>query len=424
MKMKTKLLLTVGLSAGLLSFAHQGFAMGPGGPGAGMSPYKFNLQDMGPLSGDWTFTGGVDGWGGLWNAASPSNPGLAPYPGTGSHSYGIGEAVVMLQKTSGLVQFTYWGGAWQTPAMGLTSDWGAFNSVGRLGLAANPLPSTPTFKWWFTLQPSQYWSIQAGENPSLEGVEIGFDFLNPTFFVSDLNNMQATPAYGVQGNIMYGNSTFNLQWGDLYKTDRFNVISAAELYNLNADGSDYLLGFGHTVVGHTWDPSHGGYAPEINSSLVGAGAQWVVGPWTVVPEAEYQWLPKGSVTASNSVAAPTKTFYNVGAMVDVTYAFTPKWSLTVQPQYIYQNGNSNDPSYYSNWLQFGVPNGPGTFSGGTTMVGLQIDPTWQNKNFFIRPTLAYTHVSGYAAGTGYGKNGNSSDQIVGLVEAGFLIGSY
>lgn len=418
MKMKTKLLLTVGLSAGLLSFAHQGFAMGPGGPGAGMSPYKFTATDMGPLSGNWTVTGGVDGYGSVLN-----NNTTGP---TKNLSYSIGEAVVMLHKTSGLLHFTYWGGSWQTPTVGITSDNGIFNSVASLGSHTNPLPPV-TFKWWFTLQPSQYWSVQAGENPSLEGTEIGFDFLNPTVFVSELNNVQLTPAYGAQANFFYGPSTLNIQFGQGYHSPRFNTISGAELYNLNADGSDYLLGFGHTVLGHTWSPYYnGGYAPEINSSLIGAGAQWVVGPWTFVPEAQYQWLPKSSVTASNSVAPPQTTYYEASAMADITYALTPKWSLTAQPQIFYQNGNKNDPNseIYGNWLNFGVPVGTGTFSPGTTLTSLQVNATWQDKNFFLRPTVMYTHVAGFASGTGYGKNGTADDQIVGLVEAGFLIGSY
>lgn len=420
MKAQYKALLLAGVGLGFLAMPQKSFALGGGGAGANVGSETVTLSDLGPFSGKWNISGGVDGYGSYL-----TNPTPVTTNRNTNTSYSIGEAVVMINKPDGWLHFTYWGGAWQTPTMGITSDYGAFNSLARLGSPTNPLPSTPTFKWWFEVQPSKYWSISAGEMASLEGIEIGYDFMNPTFFVSELNNVQATPAYGPQLNLFYGPATFNLQWSDSYKTDRHNMISAALTYNLNADGTDYVIGFGHTNVGHTYNPGVVGFS-EFNSSLVGVGAQWVIGPWTFMPEAQFQWLPKSSVRAASGDPKPLSTYYGTGAMFDLTYQFTPKWSLTVQPQVYYQNGNKNDPNQalFGNWLQFGVPAGPGTFSPGTTMLGLQLSPTWQEKNFFVRPTAALTHVTGYAPGTGYGPHGNDATQFVGVVEVGFLIGKY
>lgn len=420
MKMQRKALLAAGLGVGIFACPHTSFALGGGGAGANVGVETIHLSGLGPMSGEYDVSGGIDGFGALANNVTPMLSGKA-----GSNtSYSIGLAVIQIHKSDGWLHFTYWGGAWQTPTMGITSDFGAFNSIARYGSATNPT-SPVTFKWWFTIKPSQYWSISAGEMPSLEGIEIGYDFENPTFFVSELNNVQATPAYGPQLNLFYGPATFNLQWSDSYKTGRHNMVSSALTYNLNKDGSDYLIGFGHTNLGHTANPGEFGFS-EFNSSLIGVGAQWVIGPWTVMPEAQYQWLPKSSVTAASGEVRPTKTYYGTGAMLDLTYQFTPKWSLTGQPQFYYQNGNKDDPNaiLFGNWLQFGVPPGPGTFSPGTKMYGFQLSPTWQDKNFFIRPTAAFTHITGFAAGTGYGFHGNSANQIVALVEAGFLIGKY
>jgi hypothetical protein len=425
MKTQHKVLLAAGLSLGILASPRQSFALGGGGPGANVGSETVTLSDVGPLSGKYSFSGGVDGFGSIFNNATPNL-----FPRNNNTSYSIGEAVIQIHKADGWLHFTYWGGAWQTPTMGITSDYGAFNSLARLGSSTNPLP-TPTFKWWFTVQPSKYWSISGGEMPSLEGVEIGFDFMNPTFFVSELNNVQATPAYGPQLNLYYGPATFNLQWSDSYHTDRHNMVSAALTYNLNKDGSDNFILFGHTNLGHTGNPgvAHAGVGlgfSEANSSLIGGGVQIVTGPWTFLPEAQIQWLPKSSVTAASGDPRPLSTYYGTGGMIDVTYQFTKKWSLTAQPQFYYQNSNKKDPNQnlFGNWLQFDSTPGPGTFSPGTKMYGLQISPTWQEKNFFIRPTAAFTHISGFAAGTGYGARGNAANQIVALVEAGFLIGKY
>ena len=418
--LRLKLLFGVGFGISAFVYPEKGVALGPGGAGANVGSEQFNLSDVGPLSGPWSISGGVDGFGSVLNNPTPTIDGRNEYV-----SYSIGEAVITVQKTAGWLQFYYSGGAWQALTMGLTSDYGTFNTLARLGSTTNPLP-TPTFKWYFLIRPSKYWGIQAGENPSLEGIEVGYDFINPTFFVSQLNNTELTPAYGPQLNLYYGPATFNLQFSDGYKKDRFNTLSALLTYNLNPSGSDYVIGFGHTVLGHTLNPVYGAGFSELNSSLIGAGAQLVFGPWTVMPEAQYQWLPKSSVSDPAVNPAPRTTYYAAAAMVDVTYEFTRRWSLTVQPQIFYQNSDKNDPNQnlFGNWLQFDVAPGPGTFSPGTTMFGLQITPTWQEKNFFIRPTIAWTHVSGFTPGTGYGHNGTDPNQVVGVMEVGFLIGKY
>ncbi|MDE1896281.1 MAG: hypothetical protein KGH91_04315 [Rhodospirillales bacterium] len=419
--MRKLLLCSAAVLGGQLALMPAAFALGGGGEGANIPVDAVQVNGLGPLSGEWDFSGGIDAYASMLTNKTPT---VFNNEGTiGSNlKYSLGLAAVQISKSSGWLQFTYWGGAWQTPAIGITSDYGAFNSLARLGSGGNPLPGGPTFKWWFTVQPSQYWSVSAGELPSTEGTEIGFDWMNPTFFVSNLNNMQTTPAYGAQLNLMYGPATFNLQYSDSYKTDRFNVLSDLFTYNLNADGSDNVIVFSHTNLGHTGNPGPG--FAEFNSSLVGVGAQWVAGPWTYIPEAQYQWLPKSSVTAASGNPRPQTTYYEASAMMDVSYQFNPKWSVTVQPSVTYQKGDKSDPNaqIFGNWLQFGAAANPGAFSPGMTLTAIQVDPTWQNKNVFVRPVLALTHLSGFQPGTGYGSNGNSANQFVGVLEVGVLLG--
>jgi hypothetical protein len=427
MRMKTRVLATIGLTTALLAgTAHRGFALGPGGVGYGtIGAYKTSVVNLGPLSGTWSVSGAATAWASALSNNSPDAAGR-------SSNTNLSSGLLMLHivKNDGWFQVHFVGGQFQTPTMGLNTDNGAFNSLAPYGSPANP-KGGPEIAWWGTVVPSQYWSVSLGQMASLEGVESGQNFVDPTFFVSDLNNLETSSGYGPQLNVFYGPATFNLQWSAATGTHRTNVLQADLTYNLNADGSDYIIGFGHTNLGHTGNPGqpHPGVGLGFNianGSLVGVGGQWIEGPWSFLSAGEYQWLPKNSVSAASGDPKPLTTYYNVAAMADLTYAFNRAWSATGQVQYIFQNGDKNDPNaeLFGNWLQYGSPLAPGTFSPGTSMTGAQFNVTWQHQNFYVRPTIAYTHLAGFTPGTGYGLHGNAADQVVGIFEIGFLLGNY
>jgi hypothetical protein len=427
MRIETRVLTTIGLTAALLAgTAHRGFAVGPGGVGYGtVGKYNYDIDGVGPLSGPWTLSGAVTGWVSTLTNPTPDSAGRASPTALSS-----GLIMVNIEKNEGFLRVHFVGGQFQTPTMGLTSNNGAFNSLAPYGSPSNP-KGGPEVSYWVTAVPSQYWSVSVGRMGSLEGVESGQNFIDPTFFVSELNNMETAGGYGAQLNLFYGPATINLQYSAATGTIRTNILQGALTYNLNADGSDYIIGFGHTNIGHTGNPGQnqtgvGRGFSEANSSLVGLGAQWISGPWSVLPEAEYQWLPKNSVSAASGDPKPLTTYYNVAAMTDVTYAFNKTWSATGQIQYVFQNGDKHDPNeaLFGNWLQFDSLPGQGTFSPGTSMAGAQFNVTWQHQNFYVRPTVAYTHIAGFAPGTGYGLNGLAADQVVGVFEIGFLFGNY
>ena len=427
MKSSIRTLIVVGGSAVLLTgIARPATALGPGGTGWGtIGSSTYTIHGLGLLDGPWNVAGIASGFG---SVVSNSSPDLAGHASNTILSNG--SAFLRIAKTQGLLQFVFQGGQFQTPTMGITSDYGPFNSLSPYGSPFNP-NSPSEISYWGAIQPSQYFSVWLGKVPSVEGVEWGLNFLNPTVIDSDLNNLELASGYGTQLNFFYGPAALSVQYSDAYITHRFNILSSSLTYNLNADGSDYIVGFGHTNLGHTGNPGqpHPGVGfgfSEGNGNLVGVGAQVIRGAWTFLPEVQYQWLPRSSVSPASGSPRPLSTYYVVSTMSDVTYAFNKTWSATGQAMYVYQNGNKNDPNaaLFGNWLQYDVPAGPGTFSPGTSMFGLQANVTWQHQNFFIRPTVAYTHLTGFARGTGYGLNGNAADQVVGLAEFGYVLGQY
>lgn len=419
---------TTALCAGTLATAIMAvplasYAIGPSGPGFGsIGTETYNIQDLGPLDGPWKVQGGTDAFASVLNNASPDAAGHSI-----NTSVSMGSVYIHIVKPTGLLQFHMNAGLIQTPIMGLTTNNSAVNSVAPYGSPYNPY-GPAVLSWWLTLQPSQYWDINVGKLPTQEGIEGIAGLTNPTFFLSALNFMQTISGYGVGADFYYGPATLTLQLADSYETHRYNILSGAFTYNLNSDGSDYVAAYGHTTVGHSGNPGQPqpgvGFGFNIgNSTLVGVGGQYTRGPWVINPEIQFQWLPKGSVAVGSGDPRPLTTYYNVAAMTYISYAINQEWSVIVQPQYIYQNGDKNDPNeaLFGNWLQYGSPLAPGSFSPGMSLLGLQANVTWQKQNFFVRPDIAYNHLIGYQSGTGYGLHGTAANQVVAVLDIGFLI---
>lgn len=425
--------------------------------------------DMGPL-GEWDLSGGFSGTIAGWNNNSPglAGGGSAASPGAASLNgdVSITNAMFILNSKGNMfgsvpLQFHAWlGVAPNTPVMGYTSP-NVSPNLHALGSDANPFGhASPLFKGWATYQPLDWLSLEGGRLPSPDGTEIGVGFLNPTVFLSDLNNMQTTTADGVQVNFISGadqsfyygflpgyGSTLTVRLADGFKTGHPNELGFTGLWNLNPDGTDAIIAFGHTrlsavgnVDGAGGSVSTGRVAGfgTVNADLMGIGAFYNLGPWLISPEAQYQWLPKSAIPTAARTGT-SQDYYNYAAQVTVSYDFglhqifgePIRVGFAIQPQFIYQHGDSADPNRqaFGNFLGLNTGGGAGaltlgTFGAGSTMFGIQANPTFQFHNFFVRPAIAYTRVAHTEPGFAYGATGNSRDQIVALIELGFLLGQH
>jgi hypothetical protein len=445
--------------------------------------------DMGVL-GNWKVKGEIDtnisGW--------TNNSGLnAPVPGESSTTSGDIQVSNALFIFSGSNMFGWdqlgfdaWvGEPPATPVLGYVSG-------PALGVNLHPQCgnyfacrlTSPLFKAFATYQPLDWFSFQFGRLPSPDGTEVGVDMYNPTPFVTDLNNMQTTVADGVQVNFMSGGdkafyygvvpgygSTLTIRIADGYKTGHMNELGFTGLWNLNPDGSDFIVGFGHTrwspansIAG---SPTNNGGAGETgsfcagghgltnegndcsavagfgtyNADLIGVGAQFVMGPWTFIPEVEYQWLPTdinsstASVTpgGSDGTGHPAGTYSNLAAETTVAYQINNRWSLNGIIMAVLQNAPGNQAqcggSAYcqsaeslGNFVGLNSGIAAGSFSAGTDLYSIEFNPTWQYHNFFIRPAINYNWISHFQYQTGYGRNGQDNNSLVGLINIGWMLG--
>ena len=468
------------------------------------TPLKY---DMGPL-GEWRVNGGIEAALSGWNNAIPTangnakngGPGGVGAAGTGGGVTGdidLTNAIFIINshgnmfsggdEDSGLpLQFHAWvGEPPQTPVIGYTSPNvgpNLYSSTGFHGLN-NTGAASFLFKAWGTYQPLDWFSIEGGRLPSVDGTEIGVGFLNPLPFLSDLNNMQTTVADGFQVNFMtpgdnsyyfgflpgYG-STLTIRVADGYKTGHMNELGFVGLWNLTPDGSDFIVGYGHTrlsTVGNSdtiTNAAAGSFSGQggTNPWAVGNFGMWnsnLIGFGTVYnltrrlglnAEVETQWLPQSDIPQALRCTTATcgpnhqQDYYRWSTQWTFTYDFglqqmfgePIRFGWAAQPSFTYQHGNSEDPNanVFGNFLGLDVSangsvlNGTGasgnygTFGAGSKMYAFQTGPSFQFHNAFLRPTIAWTHLASMDPGFGYGKNGTEHDQVVLMLDFGFLLG--
>ncbi len=460
------------------------------------TPLKY---DMGPL-GEWRVNGGIEAALSGWNNAVPAGGGTST-TGSGGGITGdidLTNAIFIINshgnmfggadEDSGIpLQFHAWvGEPPQTPVMGYTSpnvSPNLYSSNGNHGLN-NTGAASFLFKGWATYQPLDFFSIEGGRLPSVDGTEIGVGFLNNLPFLSDLNNMQTTVADGFQINLMtpgdnsfywgflpgYG-STLTIRVADGYKTGHMNELGVVGLWNLTPDGSDFIVGYGHTrlsTVGNANTVANGpgastgggGGGGNTNPFAVGGFGTWnsnLIGFGTVYnlthrlsmnAEVETQWLPQSAIPAADrgTFGGRSQDYYRWSTQWTFAYDFglqdmlgePIRFGWAAQPSYTYQHGNTSDPNanVFGNYLGLnaiaGAGNSPvsgagntgvyGTFGAGSKMYGFQTGPSFQFHNAFLRPTIAWTHLASIDQGFGYGNKGLDHDQVVLMLDFGFLLG--
>ncbi|MDE2165961.1 MAG: hypothetical protein KGJ66_06455 [Alphaproteobacteria bacterium] len=363
------------------------------------------------------------------------------------------------------------------PNLYSSGGWHGLNNTGAASFCFKcNVTWAPGFAPWF--------SLSAGRLPSPDGTEVGVGWFNALPFLSDLNNMQTTVADGAQVNFsMPGDnsfywgfvpgyaSTLSIRIADGYKTGHMNELGFTGLWNLTPDGSDFIVAYGHTrlsTVGNATTvakgppgastTNYGGVNPyavggfgTFNSNLIGVGTVFNLTNRLVMnAEVETQWLPQSDIpvadrcgtTANPCDGKSQQDYYRWSTQWTFAYDFGIKQiggapvrvGFAVQPSFTYQHGNTSDPNgnQFGNYLGLNVSDlgsnaggdvGTfGTFGQGSKMWAIQFGPSFQMYNAFVRPTLAWTHLASIDTGFGYGDQGNTHDQVVLMLDFGWLLG--
>jgi hypothetical protein len=378
----------------------------------GPSAIQIDGGPVGPLQ----ISGGLDGYGFVQSGTS-TNSLLGTNRTVGVN---VGSALIELQKSSGVLQFTI-----EVGANGGTTVLGT--KVNQTTI--NETSTGPLYAGYVTLAPKNSpFSISAGQMVSLEGYEGATDWSNPVQLTTAIFEVQNLSSRGVSLNYNKGAIDATVMYGDGYNTGVFNFLQALVSYTFNANnvlnvyyggnlGQTGLnaktygvpCGYGNPECGGTVGTAGQQFA---NSQMVGAYYSYTMGNLNLVPEVQYQ------VAKADAKLGLFKQSSNFGAALFETYTFGKSpYSLGGWVEYFdAKDSAANVNSTGSTPFWFLGPN--------AQAVGFAVAPTWQYKDLFARANAGYLYLLNNKGvnGTpfGYGGNGNGRSEFTGTLEAGVL----
>jgi hypothetical protein len=267
----------------------------------------------------------------------------------------------------------------------------------KAGTAINTFYS-PLPEAYIKLAPTDTLSVQAGKLPTLIGAEYTFSFENMNVERGLVWNLEPQISDGAQVNYTKGPLAFSLSVNDGFYSHKWNWITGAATWTINAANTLEFVGGGSLSTNRR--SSYETVVPLNNSSIYNLIYTYTSGPWTVTPYAQYTHvdaLPFAGTTAASSYA---------GALL-VKYSFTSSFSVAARGEYVDTSGNKVTAA---NFLY-----GPGSDAWSLT-----ITPTYQFKIFFLRAEASYVKASSTTPGSVFGPLGTQTSQTRILGETGIL----
>lgn len=352
--------------------------------------------DGGPF-GQLELSGGMSGYFYGQTGTSSKNEGGNSAVGNRTSGSNLSQALIELQKTTGILQFTI--------------EVGPENGTPTLGLKPTQASVTvyrasPLYLGYVTIAPTDSpVTISVGQLNSLEGYEGGLSWSNANLFRSALYSVENLQNVGVSGTYTHGPLTATVTFGDGFDTRVFNFLQALVTYNFNSNNALNVyyggelgktglnaLTYNSTTVGQFG-------ANFVNSEMFGAYYSYTHGDLNLVPEVQYVYANR-----DQALGIPDYTS-NFGAALFTDYTFGKSpYSLGGMAEYFTSNGSGD-------W--FIAPHAEG--------VGFQLTPTWQYKNLFARVSVGYMHLINQGSGEpAFGNEGTGSNVVQSALEAGIL----
>jgi hypothetical protein len=342
--------------AGLCLTAAPSAALALNGPSA----ITIDGGPLGPLS----LSGGVDG--GFYVQSNTSSRAK-------SDGAALGNALIELQKTSGILQFTIEVGAYSTQTLGtapVTDDY---------------FSTSPLYAGYITIAPNSVVSLSAGQLSPLVGYEASQDWGNASQFFSEIAATQPGQGRGAQVALTEGAFSATVSLTDGYYTGVVNYVQGIGTWAPDSNDSVSLFGGGN--LGRTGLNAQGtGNTLLDNSTLLGAFYTRTLGALTLTPEVQVQYA---NASEPLGLGGYVRSF-SAALFADYQFAGTP-FSLGGFVEYGTE-GYDKNAAYTTTPDFFGT--GP-----SSSLYGLSIAPTWQKGDLFARVDLGALQAHVTAGGS-------------------------
>jgi len=348
--------------------------------------------DGGPI-GPLQLSGGVDGYG-FVESNTPS--------GTNPDGFDVANALIELQKTDGVLQFTV-----EVGSVGGATTLGTSPTQTTI----SSLVTGPLYAGYITIAPTgSPVTFSAGELNSLEGYEAAIDWINPVQLTTAIFYVQNSQSRGVEAALTEGPVAATVEFGDGFDSGVFNTVQALVTYTVNSSNSVNV--YGTANVGRTGANTfaYGGGTTGlgnsyVNSDMIGAYYSYTNGNLSLVPEVQFQYAKPDAIAGIYGEST------DLGAALFGDYTFgTSPYSIGGWAEYF-----TSHTAAASNFASFIGPD--------SQAVGAAIAPTWQYKDLFARANAGYIYLlhNKDATGASYGIDGTSNrGQFLGTLEAGLL----
>jgi len=354
------------------------------------APYHIDAGPLGEL--------GVQGVLSAFAFAQNHPQGAAGGLGAKHSGVDLSNALIIVQKDRGLVQFYLEGGAYDYPTLA-----SAFSSTGTTIQQFGALPIA-----YLSIVPNAHFSVEIGKLPSLIGVESGFSYENVNIERGLLWNVAPNISRGVQLNANWGALTASLAWTDGYYSDRFNQLSGSLSYALDSHNSIGFYGGGNLghAGGNTASATGGNITDGADDSeIYGLSYSYDAEPWALTSYVQYMHTPR------QPAIGLTQSFHNLGVGILGSYRWGPHWSLGGRVEYLEVSGDSATSPYAQ-----GISNLPSDSHAWS----LTLTPSFRQGAFFARAEISYVRAS-CPQGQGFeGLVAKDRSQTRGLLETGFL----
>ncbi len=314
-----------------------------------------------------------------------------PQPGDYDYNGDFSNAMAVIQKADGPIQYYVQVGGYSIPALG-TPYIPLHQAVNAL---YGVLPAA-----YLKIAPTANFSIEGGNLPTLYGAEYTFTFENLNIERGLLWNQENAVVRGLQLNYTLGPISASLSWNNGFYSHSYTWLDGLVAWAINSSNTLSFVGGGN--LGFAASNNLATPLLQNNGQLYNLIYTYNAAPWILTPYFQVSVIPH------NPEIGAFKTTSTMGEALMGSYTFSDNISIAARAEYIMTTGTRTNGA--ANLLY-----GPGSQAWSAT-----VTPTYQYKQFFARIEGSFVEAMSYSGGDPFGKLADHPSQVRGLIEGGVL----